>query len=47
MADQPTSQGTKVGKTNVKMQGQTKGRHGSEFDAQAPAVDKKPVDVHP
>jgi hypothetical protein len=47
MADQPTSQGTKVGKTNVKMQGQTAGRHGSEYLAQAPAVDKKPVDVNP
>lgn len=46
MADQPTSQGAKVGKTNVKMQGQTESRYGSEFDKQAP-VANKPVDVRP
>ncbi len=46
MADQPTSQGTKQGKTNVKMQGQTQGRYGSELNAQAPAANK-PVDVRP
>jgi hypothetical protein len=42
MADQPTSQGTKVGKTNVRMQGQ----YGSEFDAQAPSRNK-PSEVRP
>jgi hypothetical protein len=46
MADQPTSQGTKVGKTNVRMQGQTKGQYGSEFDAQAPSRNK-PSEVRP
>ena len=44
--DQPTSQGTKVGKTNVKMQGQTQSRYGSELSAQAPASNK-PTDVKP
>jgi hypothetical protein len=46
MADQPTSQGTKVGKTNVKMQGQTEGRYGSEISAKAPSSNK-PTDVKP
>ena len=46
MADQPTSQGAKVVKTNVKMQGQTQSRYGSELGAQAPAANK-PVDVKP
>jgi hypothetical protein len=46
MADQPTSQGTKTGKTNVKMQGQTESRYGSELGAQAPRSNK-PTDVTP
>jgi hypothetical protein len=46
MPDQPTSQGTKVGKTNVKMQGQTESRYGSEISAKAPASNK-PTDVKP
>jgi hypothetical protein len=46
MADQPTSQGTKVGKTQVKQQGQTASRYGSEFDAKAPASNK-PTDLRP
>lgn len=46
MADQPTSQGAKVGKTQVKMQGQTEGRYGSELSAKAPSQNK-PVDVRP
>jgi hypothetical protein len=46
MADQPTSQGAKVGKTNVKMQGQTQSRYGSELGAQAPSSNK-PTDVRP
>lgn len=46
MADQPTSQGAKVGKTNVRMQGQTESRYGSEFSKQAPSSNK-PTDVKP
>jgi hypothetical protein len=46
MADQPTSQGTKVGKTNVKQTGQTESRYGSETGAQAPASNK-PTDLRP
>lgn len=46
MADQPTSQGTKVGNTKVKQQGQTESRYGSEYTAQAPR-NNKPVDVTP
>ena len=46
MADQPTSQGSKVGRTKVKQQGQTASRYGSEFQAKAPA-NNKPVDVTP
>ena len=46
MADQPTSQGSKVGRTQVKQQGQTEGRHGSELTAKAPAADT-PRDVKP
>ena len=46
MADQPTSQGTKQGKTNVKQQGQTESRYGSEFTAQAPRSNK-PTDIRP
>ena len=46
MADQPTSQGSKVGRTNVKQQGQTQSRYGSEKDAQAPAANK-PTDLRP
>jgi hypothetical protein len=46
MADQSTSQGTKVGKTNVKMQGQTESRYGSEVSAQAPR-NNKPTDLRP
>jgi hypothetical protein len=46
MADQPTSQGSKVGRTQVKQQGQTQSRYGSELSAQAPAANK-PTDVKP
>ena len=46
MADQPTSQGSKVGRTNVKYQGQTKSRYGSELDVQSPSSNK-PTDVRP
>lgn len=44
--DQPTSQGTKTGKTNVKQQGQTTSRYGSEYDAQAPK-NNTPTDLRP
>lgn len=46
MADQPTSQGTKVGKTNVKQQGQTVGQYGSEYDRKGPSP-VRPADVKP
>jgi hypothetical protein len=46
MADQPTSQGSKVGRTMVKQQGQTASRYGSELDTKAPA-NNRPVDVKP
>ena len=46
MADQPTSQGTKSGKTNVKMQGQTESRYGSEYTAQS-SKSNKPSDIRP
>ena len=46
MADQPTSQGSKVGRTNVKQQGQTASRYGSEYDAKAPAANK-PTELRP
>jgi hypothetical protein len=46
MADQPTSQGTKVGRTKVKQQGQTMGRYGSDLTAKAPASNT-PTDVRP
>lgn len=46
MADQPTSQGSKVGRTQVKQQGQTASRYGSEYDAKAPASNR-PTDLRP
>ena len=46
MADQPTSQGTKVGKTQVKMQGQTEGQYGSEYTRKGPSP-IRPMDVKP
>lgn len=46
MADQPTSQGTKKGTTNVKQQGQTESRYGSETGAMAPRSNT-PTDLRP
>ena len=46
MADQPTSQGSKVGRTKVKQQGQTASRYGSEYQTKAPASNT-PTEIRP